>query len=142
MIQFPKDPTESFSDGSLVVEVFRGTDDRSSRPVYSVRAGKRVEKRNDQGEVTETFVAPFIRVFQDRGSLAQARIQAPFARSLGELLLAAEDWILLDMQRAHEEYLEQRREREQTDSSRGIRPTRRTGKTERDREKRRRRQSA
>src|SRR5690242_15094258 len=120
MIQFPKEPTSSFSDGALVAEVFRGTDDRGGRPVYSVRTGKRVEKRNDKGEVTETFVAPFIRVYQDRHSLAQARIEAPFALALGDLLLQAEEWIRFDMQVQHEQYLEQRRAREQTDSSRGV----------------------
>lgn len=137
MIEFPKDPTETFTDGALVVEAYRGNDDRTGRSVYSVRVGKQVEKKNEAREVVETYVAPFIRVYQDQRSLAQVRLQAPFAAALTALLHRAEDWILEDMGRQHEMRLERMRERERFDTERGIRPVRRTGKTERDREKRR-----
>jgi hypothetical protein len=138
---FGTKPAHRVTDGVLVVEVFCGeTSGRSSGPpVYSVRVGKEVTRKKEDGSL-EAFVAPHIRVYQDRGCMTEARIESPFAAKLSALLHDAEDWIQRDMSLRYEAYLEERREWEQDEAGRGRPKTRRTGKTERDREKRRNRQ--
>jgi hypothetical protein len=133
------DPVHRVEDQGLVVEVYRAPSDRGP-PVYSVRIGKEITKLED-GE-QKTFIAPHIRIYQDRACITHAQLERPFALLLSGLLQQAEDWIVADMSEGHEYYLARKREHEQEMEARGKIKTRRTGKTERDREKRRHRQAA
>lgn len=136
-----KEPTQRFQDGDLVVEVYRADPIgyRSGPGYYSVRIGKELEKTMEDGS-RQKIVVPHIRIYQDRKSLAQARLERPVAEPLTRLLEQAESWILAEMAERHEEYLAGRRLQEQEAVERGKLKTRRTGKTERDREKRRHRE--
>lgn len=134
------EPVHKLTDNNLVVEVYRASADRGP-PIYSVRIGKEITKKNERGE-SETFIAPHIRVYQDRACITQAQLEAPFADKLSVMLRQAEDWIVADMAEHHEYYLARRREYEQDMEARGKLKTRHTGKTERDREKRRHRASS
>jgi hypothetical protein len=109
---------------------------RYDESVYSVRAGRFVRKEG----VAELVLMPFMRAERDRSVLSQATLRAPFAEVIGKLLAEAEEYILIQLRAEHEQYLENRRDRELEDDARGKPRTRHTGKTERNRERRRERQ--
>jgi hypothetical protein len=101
------------------------------RPRFSISIGRLVAPLSG----TEDRHVPHLGVFvEGQGTL---NLRAPVALAIGEAVQEAEGWILNECQRSEDQILEDRVKKETKQANAGKPPTKHTGKTEREREKRR-----
>jgi len=109
---------------------------RGNELQYSFRIGRLVKQQGTgQAPGPEKFI-PHIRAHKDRSSMVHVGLETPFVTILTTLLEEAEEWITSDMAARHDEDIEARIVKETKQAGFGQKETKRTGKTERNRNKR------
>jgi len=108
---------------------------RGSEVLYSFRIGRIITDRNSPTPI-EKFI-PHIRANKDRTSMVHVGLETPFALIISTLLENAEEWIVTDMAQRHDTDIDNRIEKEQKNANFGKTVTKVTGKTERNRNKKR-----
>jgi len=103
-----------------------------NEPQYSFRVGQMVSRQDK----TEHF-SVHMRASKDRSSMVHVNLRQPFAEALTRLLNEAQEWIVTEMAIRHDSDIEARIEKEQRSANFGQQKTRHTGKTEKNRNKRR-----
>jgi hypothetical protein len=104
---------------------------RFNDTLYSFRIG-RILMNSD---TKQSLFIPHIRAVRNRKNLATVELQVPFASVLSDLLIAAQQWIVSEMALKHEADIEKRIEKETKSANFGKKETKRTGKTEKNRNK-------
>lgn len=117
--------------GGVVVRI---TSSGGYRPRYSMAVGRLLPLPAGAPEGTEPRFTQHIGVFVDgQGTL---NLRSPMALAIGEAVQEAEGWILNECQKTEDSILEDRVKKETKQANFGKPVTKATGKTEREREKR------
>jgi hypothetical protein len=120
-----------FTDGNGYAVEVSTTPGRRGELLYSVRCGQMIERNGF------TSLSFNIRAAKDPSSMVHVGLAKPFAEALATLLGQAQEWIVTELAIQHDSDIDARIVREAKQADWGKPKTKVTGKTERNRAKRR-----